>query len=1114
MRDEVIIFKGQYVRTLCNKEDFKMYAIKVDITQYPELELNQYGNIVICGDLFDLQYGINYEITVYREPYKYGYKVVNLTYERPHDEESVFAFLNEILTHRQAETLFNNYPDIIDRVKENRLDDVDLNKLKGIKEKTFEKIVKKITENYCLVDLVSEFKGYLSLSIIRKLYNEYKSVDKLKYKLSKDAYKCLCEISGIGFKKADGILLEIEKVSKENIANGEEPIVNFKEDLKTSLQRCKASLVYLLTENEENGHTQMNLADLRTECMDLVSECADKFTEALKDNVFYYNLDNMEVSLRSTYAKEYSICKTIINAIKNENIQWETDIEQYRTINGCNLSDEQISVLDKIKQHNVVILNGAGGCVDCDTEYFNGYEWKKISEYTEGERVLQYNEDGTANLVYPSNYIKNEADYLWHFETKYGLNQCLSDEHNCYYITSKGNLYSKKFKEVRENQETTGFKGKFITSFDYEGNGIDLSDDVIRLMVAIFADGSFITTRKPDITIRKVRFHLKKERKKERLKMLLEKNNIEYKESKSSAEGYTDFYFQAPFRCKHFPSEWYNCNKRQFQIIADEVMYWDGRYNTKNDFSTTNKQDADFIQFVYTSLGYRATISVNDRRNQIYPTCGKFYVRKSVEYTVRYTERNLISMCVDNRPNTKKTEINKYKTIDGYEYCFTVPSHMLVLRRDNKIFITGNCGKSFCLQSLLVMLKDLNKSYTLLAPTGKASKVISEYTNENAKTIHRGLGYVMGEGFTYNKENKLDYDVVIVDEFSMVDLKLMKSLVDAIDFNRTKLLMIGDNSQLPSVGCGNIFHDLIQSNIIPTATLTKVFRYGEGGLMKVATDVRLCQNYLEPNMKNKATTFGSNGDYTYIDVPDDKITDSIIDIYKSLLSNGKTVNDIQVLSSMNKGEYGTIILNNKLQKVANKNYGSQTKITIQNNNVEISYYIDDLVIQTSNNYKAIVVDEYGNEIFEPTDLMRENPLTAFIANGESGIIKEICTSFVIIDFDGILVKYDKAQLAEINLGYAINIYKSQGSSINTVILATPKAHTFMLNSNLIYVGLTRMKKRCFHLGNLNTVKSAIKRKANLSRNTFSQRLLTSMINGVEVDIPYPKVDNKNNYASI
>lgn len=777
MRDEVIIFKGQYVRTLCNKEDFKMYAIKVDITQYPELKLNQYGNIVICGDLFDLQYGINYEITVYREPYKYGYKVINLTYERPHDEESVFAFLNEILTYRQAETLFNNYPDIIDRVKENRLDDVDLNKLKGIKEKTFEKIVKKITENYCLVDLVSEFKGYLSLSIIRKLYNEYKSVDKLKYKLSKDAYKCLCEISGIGFKKADGILLEIEKVSKENIANGEQPIVNFKEDLKTSLQRCKASLVYLLTENEENGHTQMNLADLRTECMDLVSECADKFTEALKDNVFYYNLDNMEVSLRSTYAKEYSISKTLINAL-NHNIIWDVDIEKYRTNNNCKLTDEQLSVLDKIRQYNVVILNGPAGS-----------------------------------------------------------------------------------------------------------------------------------------------------------------------------------------------------------------------------------------------------------------------------------------------------------------------------------------GKSASVQSILVMLKDLKKSYKLFAPTGRASKVISEYTNEDAMTIHRGLGFVLGEGFFYNAKNKLSSDVIIVDEFSMVDLNLMKHLIDAIDFTKTKLLMIGDNSQLPSVGCGNILHDLMQSEIIPTTTLTKIFRYSDGGLMKVATDVRLCQPYLTKDMKNKATTFGNNKDYTFIDVPDDKIVLNIVALYRKLLSLGKTVNDIQVLTSMKNGNCGSILLNNEIQKVANPNYGSDSHISIGNDKTSITFYEGDLVIQTQNNYKALMVDKNGREIYPENDMYDDEPMTAFIANGEIGTIKKVYPSYIIIDFDGILIKYFKNDMADINLGYAITSHKSQGSSCNTIILATPKSHSFMLNSNLIYVGLTRMKKQCFHLGNINTVSSSIIKKANLNRNTFMQRLLFNMYTGVDVDIPYENTNN-------
>ena len=152
-----------------------------------------------------------------------------------------------------------------------------------------------------------------------------------------------------------------------------------------------------------------------------------------------------------------------------------------------------------------------------------------------------------------------------------------------------------------------------------------------------------------------------------------------------------------------------------------------------------------------------------------------------------------------------------------------------------------------------------------------------------------------------------------------------------------------------------------------------------------------------------------------------------------------------------------------------------------------------------------MVDEYGNEIFDEYDYYEKEPLTAFIANGELGVIKEIYTSYMILDFDGILIKYYKNDLTNVALGYAITTHKSQGSSINTVILATPKSHTFMLNSNLIYVGLTRMKERCFHLGNLNTVNSAIKQKANLSRNTFTQRLLTDMKNGIEVDVPYQRI---------
>ena len=129
-------------------------------------------------------------------------------------------------------------------------------------------------------------------------------------------------------------------------------------------------------------------------------------------------------------------------------------------------------------------------------------------------------------------------------------------------------------------------------------------------------------------------------------------------------------------------------------------------------------------------------------------------------------------------------------------------------------------------------------------------------------------------------------DVLIVDEFSMVDLRLFKHIIDAIDFKRTKLLMIGDNAQLPSVSCGNLLHDFMQSKMIPTVTLTKVFRYGEGGLMKVATDVRQCKQYLN-NINQQCTYFGDNKDYAFINVGSSTIVKNLIALYQKLLSSGK-----------------------------------------------------------------------------------------------------------------------------------------------------------------------------------------------------------------------------------
>lgn len=753
-------FSGKVVRCTYDTPDFRIFALDVDSKKYPDIKKNKYNNVTILGELHELTVGVTYEISAVEQLGKYGmsYKVLNIKRDVPTTEEDMYLFLSEILTPNQAKVLYENYPDIVQRVKENHLDDIDFNKLKGIKEYTFGVIKRKIIENFCLADLVVEFQGFLNLSMIKKIYAKYTSIEKLKEKLAQDPYKCLCGLAGVGFKTADGILLDMEKASKANIEKGKKPIIEFKSDLRTSPERCLSCLLYMLEENENNGHTKMNLADLRAEMMKLVPACANHFVTAVKADEIHYNKDTMDVALSRTYNLEHKIAQTILYVLHTKKDEWDCDIEKYRTVNGSTLSDEQMGAVANVCKYPISILNGAGGT-----------------------------------------------------------------------------------------------------------------------------------------------------------------------------------------------------------------------------------------------------------------------------------------------------------------------------------------GKSFSTQAVINMLKDHHKTFRLFSPTGKAAKVLADYTKENATTIHRGLGYTpMGWG--YNQEHKIMCDIVIIDEFSMVDIQLFKRVIDAVDFNTTKLLLIGDNAQLPSVSCGNLLHDFMETKLIPTTTLTKVFRYGEGGLMKVATDVRFCEPYLTSSMKSKMTTFGDNKDYTFVDLPSEVIPQNVVGLYKKLLEKGYSIDDIQVLTAKNVGDCGTVVLNNMIQKVANPNYGSEVFMKVG----DTTYFEGDLVIQKVNNYKAELDLQHLSEWEKDMYSASEDVPTAFIANGETGIVREIYKSYCIIEFDGVFVKYYRADMQMVSLGYSITIHKSQGSSIKIVILCTPQSHIYMLNSNLLYVGLTRMKEGCYHLGALNSINQAVKKKANLTRHTHMQELLLTM----------------------
>ena len=738
--DKIVDFKCTPERLVFNSDEYKIYGCSVNSFEYPQIQIGKYGTCTIKGNVQELNLGVEYTVKAKEISDKYGvgYEVINIKREKPTTLAATRNFLYEILTPNQTDTLLEAYPDIVDRIMNNRLDDVDLNKTKGIKDYTFNVIKQKVIENFKLADLVEEFRGLFSLSIIKKLYDKYPSVEKIKEVIRTEPYECLCRLSGIGFKTADGMLLTLEKESKQCKEDGKNPILFFGFDLKPSYQRAKACVDYILNENETNGNTYVKVGDLKKQFEILVPEAIANLPLILKgDNDVIFDRESLSVCRKETYETEKYIAEKIKEGL-SINTKWDCDCSKFRSLDGFDLT----------------------------------------------------------------------------------LDQCKTSEYMCIY-------------------------------------------NIVMLV--------------------------------------------------------------------------------------------------------------------------------------------------------------------------------------GY----------------------GGAGKSSTTQAFVNLLKHYNKSFLLLAPTGRAAKVLAGFTGENAMTIHRGLGYMPPNDWNFNSEHPLPYDVVIVDEFSMVDIFLFKHLLEAIDFNRTKLLIIGDDAQIPSVGAGNVLYDLLCYKKIPTITLDKVFRYGKGGLSTVATDARTQTEYLDKNKKGMQV-FGEDQSYIFMPLQQDGIVDYTVKLYKTLLTKGYSVEDIAVLSCYNVGDYGVIELNKRLQEAVNPN--PDAKIVFGDS----EFRLNDIVMNYANDYKAVL---YNEEFLDDKN-------TTFIANGESGMVDKIGHNSMVSNYDGTLIYYDKGKLKNIRLAYAITTHKSQGGQFKVVILITPRSHTFMLNSNLLYVGISRAKEKCYHLGEIKTVNNALKKKENFDRKTL------------------------------
>lgn len=317
-------------------------------------------------------------------------------------------------------------------------------------------------------------------------------------------------------------------------------------------------------------------------------------------------------------------------------------------------------------------------CVDCDTEYFNGIEWKKISEYKEGERVLTFNPvTNSSALEVPIKYHKVQATAPFYHYKNNSLDMLLSKDHRVVYKHRRSQKIQVSSAEDVCNafvRDSNGFRGTIPTTWEDEGS-LEINETFLRLAVACNADGRTRTKEKKTYEIR-----VKKERKKERILKLLKEARIDYKIEEQPdliKRGYFGVTFESPLGCKAFPSEWINLKKELKRAFIEEVSFWDGtecRDGHKSYF--TNKlRDAELVQLIAASIGIHSIIREDKRR-------------KNTNYCVSFKIHN------NNALVKSKTSIfNLENSIDGYQYCFSVSTGMLILRRNYKIFVTGNCGE-------------------------------------------------------------------------------------------------------------------------------------------------------------------------------------------------------------------------------------------------------------------------------------------------------------------------------------------------------------------------------------------------------------------------------------
>ena len=473
---------------------------------------------------------------------------------------------------------------------------------------------------------------------------------------------------------------------------------------------------------------------------------------------------------------------------------------------------------------------------------------------------------------------------------------------------------------------------------------------------------------------------------------------------------------------------------------------------------------------------------VSDRELTMFTMNGKEFLSLPYIYEAEYKAAERIKMMCKFPPAGRQTlvkEIDNLEKSTGIKYESLQREAIVTAVEKGILILTGGpgTGKTTTLNGILELFERDGLNVVLCAPTGRAAQRMSEITGKEASTIHRLLEAERGSDdrmtFAKNEHDPIDADVLIVDELSMVDVILFSALLDALPLG-CRLIMVGDNDQLPAVGAGSVLHDLLESELLPVVKLTEVFRQAMQSL--IVTNAHMIVHGEEPELSRVDNDFfhmeRTNGMQTAAD---------IIKLYCDRLPKAygyDASRDIQVLCPSKKGDCGTANLNHLLQEAVNP----PAKGKNEYKSMMRTFREGDKVMQIKNNYNIQWIkqnsrgkDEKGEGIF----------------NGDTGTLISIDrrAGTMVIDFDGRLANYPLDNVKELEHAFAMTVHKSQGSEFEAVIMPVIDVPPNLCYRNLFYTAVTRAKSKMITIGSRDTILRMVENDRKIKRYSALKDLL-------------------------